>query len=209
MSMSILLPNGPGKAQRATKDFMRRIEMEAMQIRRDAKVGPLEPFEPRILVEKAGLRLARPADVPDLQPEVRDYVCSLEPSIWSGMGKALDDSCILVLLNPNMTVERENVTIMEEVCHVHYGHEPSELVAHPAGFEERKYDESVEQEAYWTAAAVLLPSKVVAMAVWRGETAEDLAAQYNVSPELAEMRIKTLGFWPYYDPNGQTIRRAS
>lgn len=207
--MSTQLPNELVKAQPPTREFMRQIEKQAILIRERANIGPLEPFDPRLLVEQARMRLVYPEDVPDLHPEVRDHLCNLEPTIWSGMGKELDDGTILVLLHPNMTVERENVTIMEEVCHAHYGHEPSELITYPAGFKERKYDERIEQEAYWTAAAVLLPAKAVALAVWNGKNAEDLAITYNVSVELAEMRIKTLGLWPYYDPDASVMRRAS
>lgn len=73
----------------------------------------------------------------------------------------------------------------------------------------RIYDDAVEQEAYWTAAAALLPSKAVAMAVYRGETADDLAVRYSVSSELAEMRIKTLGLWSHLTPPPTILRRAS
>jgi hypothetical protein len=207
--MRTLLPSEPGKAQRPTKHFMRQLEMEALEIRRRLKVGPLDQFDPRSFAKQLGLQLAYPTDLPDLQPSIRDQLCSLEPTVWSGMGKKLPDGLVLVLLNPNMTVERETVTIMEEFCHVYYGHEPSDLVVYPLGFAARKYDESVEQEAYWTGAAVLLPAKAVALSVWRGETADDLAVRYSVSPQLAEMRIKTLGLWPHYDPDSSVMRKAS
>ncbi len=208
MSMSVQLPSEPRKAQRATKDFMRQIEMEALEIRRRVNVGLLEPFDPRSRATQLGMQLAYPADVPQLQPAVRDHLSSLDPTIWSGISEKLADGRIMVLLNPNMTLEREAVTIMEEFFHVYYGHEPTKLVMNAAGFEGRKYDEAVEQEAYWTAAATLLSAKAVSLAVWRGETADDLAVTYSVSPQLVEMRIKTLGLWPYYDPDTLVMRRT-
>lgn len=201
--------NALGDARPATKEFMRYLEQQAMILRQRAGVGPLDPFDPQRLLAQARLKIAYPKNVDDLHSDVLDYFSTLDPTTWSGMGRALPDGKLLVLLNPNMTPERESVTIMEEVAHVHYGHQHSELVTHPTGFEQRKYNKQIEQEAYWTAAAVLLPGKAVAFAVWRGETAEDLMTAYNVSIELAEMRIKTLGLWSHYNRNPLPLRRAS
>lgn len=64
--------------------------------------------------------------------------------------------------------------------------------------EEREYDEETEKEAYWTAAAALLPKKVVAMAVYNEVPASQLAARYGTSRELVEMRIKLLKLWSHY-----------
>ncbi|HSH77849.1 MAG TPA: ImmA/IrrE family metallo-endopeptidase [Herpetosiphonaceae bacterium] len=198
----------PGAERPASKAFMRYIEEQAILLRQRAGAGALEPFEPRSLVSDAKLQLAYPKDVTELPPAVLTYLSDISPKAWSGMGKPLPNGELFVLLHPGMTPERESVTIMEEVAHVHFGHEPSELVAHPLGWEQRKYNKQAEQEAYWTAGAVLLPSKAVAFAVWRGETATDLAVAYSVSVELAEMRIKTLGLWPHYDPDPIPMRRA-
>jgi hypothetical protein len=201
-------PDEPGAERAPTKQFMRYLEEHAMQLRVRAGIGPLEPFNPRTLAEQAHLELAYPENIHDLPSEVLEYVSNIDPKAWSGMGKSLPDGKLLVVLNPNMTPERESITIMEEIAHIHFGHQPSELLAYPKGFEQRKYNKQIEQEAYWTAGATVLPSKAVALAVWRGETAEDLAIKYEVSVELAEMRIKTLGLWPYYNPDPLPMRRA-
>jgi hypothetical protein len=201
-------PDEPGKEHPATKQFMRYLEEQAMLLRQRVNVSPLEPFDPRLLVDQAKLELAYPKDVADLPSEILHYMSNTDPKAWSGIGRPLPNGQLLVLLHPGMTPERESVTIMEEVAHVHFGHQPSELIADPTGFEKRKYNKQIEQEAYWTAGAVLLPSKAVALAVWRGQTAEDLAVDYNVSVELAEMRIKTLGLWSHYNPDPLPMRRA-
>ncbi len=112
------------------------------------------------------------------------------------------------LLHPSQTPERANVTIMEEVAHVHLGHQPSRLVATSSGMEKREYNETDEKEAYWTAAATLLPRHAVAQAVWRGQSVEDLAAAYGVSRECVEFRIKTLRLWTEHLGNGVARQRA-
>lgn len=201
-------PDELGAERAPTKQFMRYLEEQAMQLRERAGLSSLEPFNPLILVDQAKLELAYPENINHLPPQVLEYVSNVNPKSWSGMGKQLPDGKLLVVLNPNMTIERERVTIMEEVAHIHFEHQPSELIPYPMGFEQRKYNKQIEQEAYWTAGATLLPSKAVALAVWRGETAEDLAIKYEVSVELAEMRIKTLGLWSYYTPDPFPMRRA-
>ncbi len=206
--MNMQIPDEPDGEHPASREFMRYIEEQAMLIRKRTGVGLLESFDPRSMAKDVRLQLAYPKDVTKLPPEVFTYLSDLSPKAWSGMGRLLPSGELLVLLHPAMTPERESVTIMEEVGHAHFGHQPSELVAYPEGWEQRYYNKQVEQEAKWTAAAVLLPSKAVALAVWRGETAIDLAVAYNVSVELAEMRIKTLRLWPHYDPDAISIRRA-
>jgi len=136
-------------------------------------------------------------------------VQAMDARKWSGISKQLPDGSLLIALNPNMTIERENVTILEEFAHIYYGHTPIELLTHPSGFNQRIYNEEEEREAYWTAGATMLPSKAVGMAVYRGDAAEDLAVSYDASVELAEMRIKTLRLWPHYNPESYPVRRAS
>ena len=115
-------------------------------------------------------------------------------AVWSGSGRPLPNGKLFVMLNANQTRERMNVTLLEEVAHRYYDHDPVVL-----GSDGRhNYNAAQEQEAYWTAAAALLPMVVVAKAVRRGETAAELGKRYGASQELAEMRIRTLGLWNHY-----------
>jgi hypothetical protein len=199
--MSVKLLNKQAKPWKPTRTIMRGIEEQAILLRQRAKVDPLERFDPRSLTNRLEMQLVQLPDVAGLSPESLDIIYHIDPQEWSGMGGILPNGRVMVILNPNMTIERENVTIMEEVAHAHYGHKPSQLRTHPTGLEQRTYDEASEREAYWTAAATLLPSKAVGLAVYRGQSAEDIAILYSTSVELAEMRIKTLRLWPHYNPS--------
>jgi len=191
-----------------TRDYMRKIEEQAMSLRRRAGIGPLDPLDPRLLAYELRLQFVQFKALAGLRTEVIDSINAMDAREWSGMGKELPDGTLLVALNPNMTIERETVTIMEEVAHAHYGHKPVELHILASGLTRRRYDEDSEREAYWTAGASLLPSKAVGLAVYRGQSAEDLAITYGTSVELAEMRIKTLRLWPHYNPEPLPFRRA-
>ena len=181
------------------KRLLRYVEDHASELRRRAGVGMTERLDPRSLTDELGVKIVGLHEIQGLSDEDRDHLATVDPSAWSGAGLALPDGSTLVILHPRQTPERATSTIMEEACHAYYGHAPSQLVTLPGGITKREYNLSSETEAYWTAAAALLPAKVVAMAVWRG-TARDLPAQYGVSIELVEFRIKTLGLWRQYHP---------
>lgn len=187
----------PGRRtlQRTTKDLISFAEEHAAILRRRAGIGPRDRFDPRTLTRELGLVITHPADIPGLRPDDYALVTGVDPRTWSGMGGTLPDGRLLVVLHPAQTEERANVTIMEEVAHAHLGHRPSLLVIQPSGLEKRQYNQADEDEAYWTAAAALLPRLVVAEAVWWGRSVEDLAAAYGASVECAQFRIKTLNLW--------------
>lgn len=191
----------PDAALPPTRAFLRQLEEGAVALRFRAGVAPLGPLDPRVVQKQLGCTIVTPEAVAVMLPEVRARVREVTPREWSGTGLPMPDGHLLVLLNPNQTVERAGVTALEEVAHAHYGHEPTRIVTLSNGAVKRVFSPRNEQEAYWTAAAALLPMKAVGLAVWRGQTAVDLAADYGVSIELAEFRIKILGLWTHYTRN--------
>lgn len=184
-----------------TREFMRRVEGAARAIREKAGVGLRGRFDPFAHAERLGVHIAHPADVGALPEELRRLIAGIDAGVWSGMARALPDGRLLILLNPNQSRERANVTVLEEVAHAYYSHKPTRIAPGVSGLPEREYDPAMEQEAYWTAGAALLPMKEVALAVYRGRTAGELGAAFGASVELAEMRIKTLRLWAPYKAN--------
>jgi len=176
------------------KAFRQHVEHHARELRRRAGIGLDEPFDPRLLTHELKIRLADLDEIDGLSSEDRDLLSTIDARTWSGAGVPLPDGYTLVLLHPGQTRERATATIMEEVCHSYFGHAPTRLVTLPGGIVKREYRLEVEREAYWTGAAALLPSHIVARAVWRGDGVE-LASIYGVSTELVDFRIKILGLW--------------
>jgi hypothetical protein len=177
----------------SVQPVLQKAEKHAKVLRDRAKVAPGEPLDPRAAAEELGIQVTYPNGNGHAEEE-REWLANADASVWSAVSQNLPDGDLLVVLNKNQTPERERVTIMEEVAHDHYGHDPTELGANG----EREYDEETEKEAYWTAAAALLPKKVVAMAVYNEVPASQLAARYGTSRELVEMRIKLLKLWSHY-----------
>jgi hypothetical protein len=195
------LVTSSGVSQPPSPTFMRSLEEHAIELRRRAGVGPTEPFDPNTAAIRLGVTIISLDNLPQMPPEDRELLSKVDARVWSGVGLPLPGGGVLVILHPRQTKERAAVTIMEEVAHAYYGHAPSHMLPQFGGFVQREYDPKVEQEAYWTAAAALLPSAVVARSVWQGRSAEELAADYGVSVELVEFRIKTLRLWPKYCAN--------
>lgn len=189
-------------ARPPTREFLQHVERQAMEIRRRAGVKGLDPLDQQALADHLGLKIITPEGVVGMTPEHRSQVRAVTPKQWSGTGMPLPNGRLLVMLNSEQTPERANVTTMEEFAHAYYGHQPTRIVALPNGAAKRSFNPRNEQEAYWTAAAALLPMKAVGRAIMRGQTAGELAGAYGVSIELAEFRIKILRLWPYY--NGRT-----
>ncbi len=197
------------EGERTTRALVNFADEQAVLLRQRAGIGPRDRLDPRALVDELRLVIVEPGDVAEATAEDHALVTEVDVKAWSGMGKRLPDGRLLVLLHPSQTPERANITIMEEVAHAHLGHRPSQLILHPSGLEKRAYNEKDEDEAYWTAAATLLPRDVVAHAVWRRQLAAEFAAAYGASPECAEFRIKTLGLWSAYKAYSGHARRAS
>jgi hypothetical protein len=187
---------------------LRRYEEQAALIRHRAGIGPLDRLDPRHAAEALALIIMDANAIENLTAEERAWIEATTPKMWSGMGAPLADGRLFVLLHPFQTPERAAITIMEEASHVHYGHRPERLTLQPTGMERREYDKCIEEEAYWTAAAALLPSVAVARAVWRRRPANEVAQFYGTSIELVEFRIKTLGLWSEYRAYSSSQEKA-
>jgi transcriptional regulator with XRE-family HTH domain len=118
---------------------------------------------------------------------------------WSAMSVPLDErqNEWAVLLNDCHTVERQRVTLLEEIWHILLGHKLVKI-AKVADAYGRTYDTTEEHDAYYLASATLLPRKAILKAIEKRETSDAIAARFGTSPELVEYRIKRLGVWRDY-----------
>jgi hypothetical protein len=94
---------------------------------------------------------------------------------------------------------------MEEVSHVFLGHKPSRLAIENRNTEgktiARDYNRDIEEEAYSTGAAALIPYTALKRFVYSGKTAAQIARHFNVSRALVEYRIKISRLWDAYSEN--------
>ncbi|HVQ56006.1 MAG TPA: ImmA/IrrE family metallo-endopeptidase [Pyrinomonadaceae bacterium] len=123
---------------------------------------------------------------------------------WSGGAAShkLPDGRKLIILNPTHGRNRHNATLMEEISHVFLGHKPSRLSIRAKNKEgkliARDYNAAIEEEAYSTGAAALVPYASLKRFVYEGRTAAEIARHFNVSRALVEYRIKISRLWDAY-----------
>jgi len=117
---------------------------------------------------------------------------------WSAVTfEALDRH--VVIINDTHPRTRQHVTFMEEVFHVRLGHKPAALNRCPkTGIVARTFDKKIEQEAYFSAAAALVPYTALRELIEQGWKINQIAKHFGVSTELVGMRMKVTRQWGKY-----------
>ncbi len=181
-------------------------EMEhmAQSFRKDLKLKDLDKLDPLKLsiegVDTLGIR-----DVPELSSRCIKHLEEAGSNDWSAMSVPLDEynDAWAIVLNKKHPIPRQNVTFLEECWHILLGHKLTKIakIANAYG---RTFEQNEEHDAYYLAAASLLPEKIVKEAVLSKHDINELAESYGCSPELVEYRIKRLGLWREY--KGKNIK---
>ena len=184
----------------------RHYELRAIGLRQFAGLRrDDERLDPFALAHYAKLLVARFDEVaPFLSEEARAHLTGTGKDKWSGgaASQTLPDGRKLIILNPTHGKNRHNATLMEEVCHVFFGHKPSRLAIKNVDKNgetiARDYNEAIEEEAYSTGAAALVPYSALRRMVYEGRTINEIARHFNVSRALVEYRIKVSRLWDAY-----------
>lgn len=161
----------------------------------------LDPFE---LAKYAGLLVPTFEEIQGLTLETREQLLGTAKDKWSGGAASLKlpNGKKLVILNPTHATTRHKATLMEEISHVFLGHKPSRLAIQGRDKQgntlARDYDHDIEEEAYATGAAALVPYAGLRSLVESGKTVAEIARHYNVSRSLVEYRIKISRLWDMY-----------
>ncbi len=184
----------------------RHYELRAIGLRQFAGLRrDDERLDPFALARYAKLLVAQFDEVePFLSDEAKDHLTGTGKDKWSGgaASQTLPDGRKLIILNPTHGKNRQNATLMEEVCHVFFGHKPSRLAIKNVDKNgetiARDYNEAIEEEAYSTGAAALVPYSALKRMVYDGRSINEIARHFNVSRALVEYRIKVSRLWDAY-----------
>jgi Zn-dependent peptidase ImmA (M78 family) len=174
-----------------TKERIRWIELEAATIRRGFGFNSEEAIDP--LKNQQRLKIQVVFATQDMSPSnpLIEKVLAKDAKTWSAIAQQLPSGDLFILANPHQPIERARVSIFEEISHRHFGHKPS-LIEQSFG---RIYQKESEADAFWTAAAIMLPSKQLSRMVFRGATIINIAREFGTSIELVEFRVKILRLW--------------
>jgi hypothetical protein len=193
---SVLPPSNKGRQYEIRAIGLR----EFAGLRRDDE--RLNPFD---LARYAKLLVATFEQIePFLTPETKLHLLDEGSDKWSGgaCSQTLPDGRKLIVLNPTHNKNRQNATLMEEVCHVFLGHKPSRLAIENVNKYgkpiARDYREADEEAAYSIGAAALVPFSSLRRMIHQGKTSREIARHFNVSRELVEYRMKVSRLWELY-----------
>jgi Zn-dependent peptidase ImmA (M78 family) len=172
---------------------------------------PEQPLDPFLLAGYAKL-LVVPYDQiePLLTEETKKHLIGEGKDMWSGgaASQPLPDGRKLIILNPTHGPTRHKATLMVEVSHVFLGHKPSRLAIKSRDKQgktiARDYNHDIEEEAYSTGAAALVPYIALKRFVEEGKTSAEIARHFGVSRALIEFRIKISKLWDQYKKNTAT-----
>ena len=183
----------------------RQYEIRALGLREFAGLRrDDEPLDPFALAQYAKLLVVDFDQVEGLSEKTREHLLGVGVNDWSGgaCARPLPNGWKVIILNPRHGVARNNATLMEEICHVFYGHKANRLSIVAQNKQgktiARDYNEADEEQAYATGAAALVPYAGLRRMVRAGKSSMEIARHYNVSRELVEYRIKVSRLWPEY-----------
>lgn len=162
----------------------------ALQIRNFAKAPLTIRLDPFALAKSINVRVLYLSDLTELSESSRAHLDV--PDGWSGGAtRALGDGSHIVILNRRHSSGRQAATLMEEVCHILFGHNPSEIHADRTGG--RSYNFNVEEEAYAVGAAALVPYHSLKTLLISGASFRKIAGHFGVTPSLVVYRAKGTG----------------
>lgn len=192
----------------------RQYELRALGLRDFAGVREAEPLDPFALAQFAKLMVIDFEMIEGLSEETREHLLGAGSGSWSGgtASRPLPNGWRLVILNPKHGRQRNNATLMEEVCHVFLGHKANRLSIVAQNKQgktvARDYNEADEEAAYAVGAAALVPYAALRRFVLQGKNSREIAQHFNVSRELAEYRIKVSRLWDEYKKHhAEELRR--
>ncbi|HEX8098301.1 MAG TPA: ImmA/IrrE family metallo-endopeptidase [Pyrinomonadaceae bacterium] len=182
----------------------RQYELRALGLRDFARLREDDPLDPFALAHFAKLMVVDFEMIEGLSEEAREHLLGAGSNAWSGgtASRPLPNGWRLVILNPRHGVQRNNATLMEEVCHVFLGHKANRLAIVAQNKQgktvARDYNEEDEEAAYAVGAAALVPYAALRRFVLRGKTSKEVATHFNVSRDLVEYRMIVSRLWDDY-----------
>jgi transcriptional regulator with XRE-family HTH domain len=178
-----------------TKDEM---EDMAAAFRQDLGLSDKNSLDPfRLKIEGVDIRSLE--GIVGIDERVKDHLLNAGKHDWSAMSVPLEmgtDNWSIVR-NSTQSNPRQHVSVLEEIWHILLGHKLTRItkVADVYG---RTFAEVEEHDAYYLAAATLLPSTIIQQLVQKKQSISEIATHYGTTSDLIEYRIKRLGLWRQY-----------
>lgn len=169
------------------RGFKAEAERRADALRAVLGVSPREAMKAEVLAVHLGLEVRSAADLVDI--DRLHEIERLQPGAFSACTFEIGTRRVIVW-NPLSTAARTQSDIAHEISHILLNHEVKRL-ERVGSFTFFSCEPEEEQEANWLAGCLLLPRSLLAR-VGR-ETPEAIAAQFGLSREMVNYRLRATG----------------
>lgn len=169
------------------------IERKGQELRALGGAGPTDCLDIFKLAPALSAEIIQLAWGGDVSDEILYQLTEVDPNSFSAGTLVLPDRFIIVI-NPAHSSTRNSISVLEECAHIYLNHRPERIHNLDSHFFSRRYDESMEKEAYAVGAAALLPSSVLDLVKSGSVSVRNLARQHGVSEDLVRFRLRELGW---------------
>lgn len=175
------------------RGFKSWCETVSMLQRKEMRLAPSDPLNPRPLAERLGVLIWNVDQVPDLDPETLHVLTKGDPTGWSAATVCLN-GYNLIILNPTHSHARTCSNLMHELAHLIIGHDGSRVDVMPDNeWLLRSYDKTQEEEAEWLSGCLLLPRPALLHIKKSGMDMQMVRNQYGASQQMLSFRMRITG----------------
>lgn len=166
------------------------VEHHALNLREELGVGLDVPLDHAAAFAVLPGTTILPHGALPLADEFAEHFRGHGAGSWSGMAVSISPGVEWVIYNDAHPLTRVRATLMEELFHLRFKHPRSKVRLLSLDGEHRTIDPTVENEAYHTGAAALVPFVTLKRMVGDGLAAGEIAKHFRVSPDLVRFRAK-------------------
>lgn len=175
------------------RGFKTWCENAARGYRRELKLSPVAPLDPRVLAKHLGVTIWTPAEIPDINLKDVHHLTVSAAESWSAATLRIGNAS-LIIINNGHALTRQNNSLAHEIGHVVLKHEPAKMYVTPDGLMMMsEYNPIHEEEATWFAGAILVPRDALLDVAARGLTDSAAADYFGVSSAVFQMRRNRTG----------------
>jgi Zn-dependent peptidase ImmA (M78 family) len=171
------------------RGFLAESEREAKRIRAELGLGPGEPVDASQIAKHLGIRVIAADELIDAA-RLHDLE-RVQAFAFSACTFDIDGTKVIVV-NPLRTPARRASDIAHELAHLLLAHQLDEIRS-VGGVPFRTCRPDQEEEASNLGGTLLLPRPLLLSAVRRGLDDQAIAAQYDVTTEMARFRVNRTG----------------
>jgi hypothetical protein len=175
------------------RGFKTWCENSARGYRRELKLLPVAPLDPRVLAQHLGITIWTLAEIPGINPKDVHHLTVVARESWSA-ATLRNGNASLIIINNGHALTRQNNSLAHEIGHIVLRHEPAKMYVTPDGLMMMsEYNPIHEEEANWFAGAILVPRDALLDAAARGLTDSVAADYFGVSNAVFQMRRNRTG----------------